>query len=474
MLNSIRVLESSTGFSSWAKCQSWIEKNAGSQYFETWFRKSDLRISDSGIAIVEVPNSFIAAFIEANFKELVIQSITACIDPKITVVRFEAVEKDWKILPPIIDSVAQKAVERFSSPKVEGVSVSERYSPPKNLPAYFNPLYTFDSFVAGDNNNFARSACLAVAERPGNTKFNPLTIFGSTGLGKTHLLHAIGNFAQSLDTAERVVYMTSQEFTKKFQANMQENKDYLSFTKQFVGVDILMIDDVQFFAKKPGTQKAFYEIFSELLSHKKQIVLTSDCQPKDIPDMMDSLISRFEGGLTFDIRPPSLETRIAILRKKSHSDGIALPDDVVQYIASAVTGNVRELEGILIRLIASASFTGKDLSIDTAREIFGVSSSESGQRITTVLIEEKTAEHFGIQAAQLKADSRRRDVTLPRNIALFLCKKHTKQSLRTIGLHFGRDYSTVIYACKKVESDMQKCPEIQKHISAIEDLLNVI
>ncbi|HON11377.1 MAG TPA: chromosomal replication initiator protein DnaA, partial [Chitinispirillaceae bacterium] len=327
-----------------------------------------------------------------------------------------------------------------------------------------------DKFVVGDSNRMAAAAALAVAAAPGKTSFNPLVIYGGTGLGKTHLLQAIGSFAQAEITAENVTYLTSEEFTNQYINYVINKKDSTSFYRKFAKVDLLLIDDIQFFSGKPGTQKEFFRIFNKLLLENKQIVLSSDRQPDKIPDMMDHIINRFMGGLITDIQPPNLETRMAILRKKAEIDGLCLPDEVVQFIAGHITSNIRELEGTLIKLIASSSFTGRDITLDVARELCGDAISRKGEKVSVKFIQQKTAEVFGISPNQLSAHTRKRDVSLPRSVAMYLCKKWTKQSLRSIGLDFGgRDYSTVIHSFKKIEADLNENQELRQKVEMIEE-----
>jgi chromosomal replication initiator protein len=328
--------------------------------------------------------------------------------------------------------------------------------------------------VVGDGNRMAHAAALAVAEAPGKNRFNPLVVYGGTGLGKTHLLQAIGSFAQTEGTADNVLYMTSEEFLNQYIDFVINKKDSLSFHKKFNDVDLLLIDDIQFFSGKEGTQKEFFRIFSRLLNASKQIVLSSDRRPDTIPDMMEQILNRFKGGLNADIQPPDLETRMAILRKKALSDGLALPDEVVQYIAGHITSNVRELEGTLIKLIASSSFTDTDITLEIARELCGDAISSREERLSVKFIKQTAAAVFGIGVNQLSAHTRKKEVALPRSVAMYLCKKWTKQSMRSIGLEFGgRDYSTVIHAAKKIESDLanDKETDLRAKVAEIENLL---
>jgi len=432
----------------------------GPSSFETWFRTTDLSVNQDGTAKILVPNQFFADFIEEHFTTLIKETLTVE-QIQFNSLIFVPTQKDWKIVQPLSEEIAEAQSKQIPH-KVEKL---EQY----------HSNYTFSKFVVGDNNRMAHAASLAVAEAPGKTSFNPLIIYGGTGLGKTHLLQAIGHFAQTEVTADRVIYMTSEEFTNQYINYVVNKKDSTSFYKKFHDVDLLLIDDIQFFSGKPGTQKEFFRIFNKLLLENKQIVLSSDRQPDKITDMMEHIINRFMGGLTTDIQPPNLETRMAILRKKAEIDGLFLSDEVVQFIAGNITSNIRELEGTLIKLIASASFTGRDITIEVAQELCGDAITKKDERLSVMLIQEKVAEAFGISANQLSAHTRKKEVAHPRSIAMYLCKKWTKQSLRSIGLDFGgRDYSTVIHSFKKIEGDLETDTELREKVTAIENILQVL
>jgi chromosomal replication initiator protein len=443
--------------SPWQQCLQKIQKKISPSTFETWFRTTDLVLSPEGHACIQVPNQFFADFMEQHFTDMIRDVLSECaiLFQSLT---FIPTVKDWKIIEPITETISEAQIRKIPQ------TVDKK--------GLFHPNYTFEKFVVGDNNRMAHAAGLAVAEAPGKTTFNPLVIYGGTGLGKTHLLQAIGHFAQTEGTADHVVYMTSEEFTVQYINYVVEKKDSTSFYKKFNEVDLLLLDDIHFLGGKPGTQKEFFRIFNRLLSEKKQIILSSDRSPDKIPDMMEHIINRFMGGLITDIQPPNLETRMAILHQKAEIDGLNLPGEVIQYIAGHITANVRELEGTLIKLIASSSFTGKDISLEVAKEVCGDVISRKDQRVSVLFIQQKVAEIFDISPNQLTAHTRKRDVTIPRSIAMYLCKKWTKQSLRTIGLDFGnRDYSTVIHASKKIEADIQTDEDLRKQVEQIEDLI---
>jgi chromosomal replication initiator protein len=443
--------------SPWQQCLERISEKIGISNFETWFRTIDLVVTDSGQTCLQVPNQFFADFMELHFLDIIKTALNE-IKLAFISITFIPTEKDWKIIEPITETISAAQTRKIPQ------SVEKK--------GQFHPGYTFDKFIIGDGNRMAHAAALAVAEGPGRTTFNPLFIYGGTGLGKTHLLQSIGHFAQTEETADCVIYMTSEEFTTQYINYVVEKKDSTSFYKKFNDVDLLLIDDIHFLSGKPGTQKEFYRIFNRLLLEKKQIILSSDRSPDKITDMMEHIINRFMGGLVADIQPPNLETRMAILQKKAETDGLALPDEVIQFIAGHITSNVRELEGTLIKLIASSSFTGKDITLAVAKEICGDVISRKNQRITVQFIQQKVAEIYGTSPNQLSAHTRKRDVSLPRAVAMYLCKKWTKQSLSTIGLEFGgRDYSTVIHACKKIESDLTSDDDLKRNIERAEEHL---
>ena len=443
--------------SAWEYCLGKIQDKIGPHSFETWFRTTELLLSDKGTAHIQVPNRFFADFIEEHFSSLV-KEVLHDAGVSFSAISFTPVDKDWKILQPITEEITEARIKKIPV-------VAEKRG-------QFHPNYTYESFVIGDSNRMAHAASLAVAEAPGKTSFNPLVIYGGTGLGKTHLLQAIGQYAQTEGTADHVIYLTSEEFTNQYINYVVHKKDSTSFYKKFRTVDLLLIDDIQFFSGKVGTQKEFFRIFNRLLLDNKQIVLSSDRAPEKIHDMMDHIINRFIGGLTTDIQPPNLETRMAILRKKAEVDGFALPEEVVQYIAAHITSNVRELEGSLIKLIASSSFTGRDITLEVARELCGDALSRADERISVKYLQEITAEVFGLSPNQLSAHTRKRDVSQPRSVAMYLSKKWTKQSLRSIGLEFGgRDYSTVLHAFKKISTELKSNEDLRRKIDAIEKII---
>ncbi|MCL2688999.1 MAG: chromosomal replication initiator protein DnaA [Chitinispirillia bacterium] len=451
----------------WQSCLERIQEKIHPNAFETWFRVTNLifYIDDKGCASIEVPNSFVADFIDEHYSAVIKEALNDN-GVDFTSLIFVPSESPFKV----IESVAQEIAKAQADRVPQKVTVKAKTSEKGN----FHPNYTFESFIVGDSNRMAHTAALAVAEAPGKTSFNPLIIYGGTGLGKTHLLQAIGRFAQVEGTADNVLYMTSEEFLNQYTNHLKTGKDSVSFPKKFNNVDLLLIDDIQFFTGKKGIQEQFSLIFNRILRENKQIVLSSDRPPEEIPDMTERIIDRFKCGLNTDIQPPNLETRMAILRKKAETDGLVLPEEVTQYIASHITSNVRELEGTLIKLIASSSFTGTDITLEVAAELCGDAIASKEERLSVKFIKETTALAFAISVNQFSAHTRKKEVAFPRSVAMYLCKKWTKQSLRSIGLEFGgRDYSTVIHAAKKIEADLcsENNAELRAKVEIIEKQL---
>ena len=310
--------------------------------------------------------------------------------------------------------------------------------------------YTFDTFVVGSSNQFAHAAALAVAEAPSRS-YNPLFLYGGVGLGKTHLMHAIGQYVLQHVPEIKLTYISSERFMNEMINSVRYDR-ILDFRARFRSIDVLLVDDIQFLAGKEGTQTEFFHTFNSLYDAQKQIVISSDCPPHEIPALEERLRSRFEWGLTADIQPPELETKVAILKKKADTEAIPLPDDVALYIAGGIKSNVRELEGSLIRLIAYASLTGSSISVPLAEEVLRDSIDRSNKVVTIEMIQKVVAKHYNLKVAELKSRNNAKAVTLPRQIAMYLSKSLTSMSLPEIGRSFGgKHHSTVIHSIRKID-----------------------
>jgi chromosomal replication initiator protein len=329
-----------------------------------------------------------------------------------------------------------------------------------------NPRYTFDTFVVGSSNQFAQAACQAVAELPSKA-YNPLFIYGGVGLGKTHLLHAVGHQSAKLFPGMTVVYLSSERFTNELINAIRYDRT-AEFRARYRTIDLLLIDDIQFISGKERTQEEFFHTFNDLYESRKQIIVSSDCSPKDIPEIEERLRSRFEWGLIADIQPPDFETRVAILKKKAALERVRLADDVAYLIASRVKSNIRELEGSLTRMIAFCALTGREMSVDLAQEVLSDLWGEEEKVITIEQIQRKVSDFFGVKLSDLKAKNRTKAVAFPRQIAMYLARQLTHASLSEVGRSFGgKDHTTVLHAVDKIQRLLQDDPKLRKTIDGL-------
>ena len=329
-----------------------------------------------------------------------------------------------------------------------------------------NPRYTFDTFVVGSSNQFAQAACQAVAELPSRA-YNPLFIYGGVGLGKTHLLHAVGHQTVKIFAGLSVVYLSSERFTNELINAIRYDRT-AEFRARYRTIDLLLIDDIQFISGKERTQEEFFHTFNDLYESRKQIILSSDCSPKDIPEIEERLRSRFEWGLIADIQPPDFETRVAILKKKAAVERVRLDDDVAYLIAGRVKSNIRELEGSLTRMIAFCALTGREMGVDLAQEVLSDLWGEDEKVITIEQIQRKVGDFFGVKVADLKAKNRTKAVAFPRQVAMYLARQLTHASLAEVGRAFGgKDHTTVLHAVDKIQTLLQEDPKLRKTVDGI-------
>lgn len=433
----------------WSRCLSLIKENINDQSFSTWFKPTKATELQSSTLTIQLPSHFYYEWLEDHYSDLINQAVKQVLG--------DGGKLNY--------SVAVKHEDH--SMQLPSINKRRNNNGTTNDNATLNKKYTFDSFVEGSSNQFAKAAALAVSEAPGKTSFNPLVIYGGVGLGKTHLIQAIGNFSLREGTVKRVLYVSSEKFTIEFINSIQNNKS-TEFSKIYRNVDLLLVDDIQFFINKERTQEEFFHTFNTLHQNGKQIVLSSDRPPKDITGIEERLLSRFQWGLVADIQSPDLETRIAILQKKAEENGIELPGEVVQLIAYNVTSNIRELEGCLIRLLAHSSLTGNDIDVQLAKRVLKDVISQKKKHITIEDIQKIVSEYYHIPDDLLRAKTRKKEVALVRQIAMYIAKNLTKHSLKTIGLHFGgRDHSTVIHAVSTIESYAKEDQSIYEDIQNI-------
>ena len=463
----------------WSACLDQIRERVNSQSFKTWFEPIVPQQLDSGALTVQVPSQFFYDWLDEHYCKIIDNTITDVLGKNARLeysIRTDESPQDLEYVLPV----------RLSRPSVQAqpdtiqqTRTPERLlirteQPPMDFQSFLNARYTFDNYIKGDSNQLARAAASAVANNPGGTSFNPLVIYGGTGLGKTHLIQAIGNHVLAHGKARRVMYVSSEKFTVDFVDAIQSNRTS-DFSNFYRSMDVLIVDDIQFLSGKEKTQDSFFHTFNELHQLGKQIVLSSDRPPKDLKGLDDRLLSRFQWGLTSDIQPPDLETRIAILRKKSVDDGIDLPQDVVEFIAGNVTSNIRELEGCLISLLARSSLEGREITLDLARDVLKVVIGDVRSPITIETIQHTVCEYFSIPEDLLRAKTRKQEVVNARQIAMYLVKELTNASLKTIGLHFGgRDHSTVIHAYQSVEDQMRVDSKFQTHVQQIKRRLQML
>jgi len=432
----------------WEEILFLIENKMTRQGYDTWFAQSKLVSFDGSKMVIQVPSKFHRDWIREHHGEVLSDVIK------------EVTKKDTID----IDFFVEPQEPQKKTAKIAKDDKKEDRQEKTNL--LHDKKYTFNSFVVGPSNQFAHASAKAVSEAPGRA-YNPLFIYSGVGLGKTHLVNAIGHFVQSKAPRSRVAYLSSEQFTNELISHLS-HKTMDAFRLKYRNMDILIIDDIQFMAGKERTQEEFFHTFNTLYEAEKQIVLTSDRQPKEIPDIEERLRSRFEAGLIADIQPPDLETRIAILKKKADLQHIRLPDAVAEYLATILRNNIRELEGGLMRLGAIASLTNTDITVDLAKSEMKHLANLREKVITNELIQKVVAESYGVKPAELKSKRRTRTVVLPRQVAMYLCRQLAGSSLPEIGNFFGgKDHSTVIHSCKVIEEKREKDPELKARIEEL-------
>jgi len=434
----------------WDQCLSRIKDSINPQSFTTWFEPiTPLNLNNRNLT-VEVPSQFFYEWVEGHYSHLIDRALLDVLGERATL-RY-SVALDSKGAPDLseIPSIDENKKQKRSEKKTNLID-----------------RYCFNNFVEGSNNQFARAAALAVAESPGKTTFNPLVIYGGVGLGKTHLIQSIGNFTLQKGGIGNVLYVDSEKFTIEFINSIQTNKT-TEFSSIYRNVDLLIVDDIQFFTNKERTQEEFFHTFNALYNAGKQIVLSSDRPPKDLVGVEERLLSRFQWGLVADIQAPDLETRIAILQQKAQQYGIHLERAIIEFIATNITSNIRELEGALIRLLAHASLKSQDISLDVTKNVLRNLSHQKKKNVTVEEIQRIVSDHYGIADDLLRAKTRKQEIAYVRQIAMYLSKELTKNSLKTIGLHFGgRDHSTVIHALQCVEKQLQVDNTLKKDFAEL-------
>ena len=424
----------------WQKALSEMEKTLDAINFNTWIKSTvPLKILGNDI-ILKAENKLCKDFIEGKYLNII----------KSTLLLVSG--NEYNIIVTVKDSTFQN----------ENTYINKQSDPIRK--ANLNPRYIFDSFVIGNSNRMAHAASIAVAEEPAKA-YNPLFLYGNVGLGKTHLMHSIAHYILEKKPNTNVLYVTSETFVNELINSISNNKNQ-EFRNKYRNIDVLLIDDIQFIAQKERTQEEFFHTFNALHGSQKQIILSSDRPPREIKTLEDRLRSRFEGGLIADIQPPDLETRIAILRNKAKREGYTVEDDVLNFIASFIETNIRELEGALTRTVLFASLDRKEISVELAKDALkDIYGSDNKKQLSVAVIIDIISNYYNLNSSDIKGNKKPKNISYPRQIGMYLCRKHLDSSLSDIGENFGgRDHSTVHHACNKIEKDMEKDPELQNTI----------
>ena len=426
----------------WQKTLGLLKNELTEISFNTWIKTIEPLSINLNTINLSVPAEFNKGILESRYKSLINNAIK------------QATFKEYEIEFVISSAENMEKLSKQSVNNEEPVSI-------------LNPKYTFDTFVIGNSNRFAHAAALAVAEAPAKA-YNPLFIYGGVGLGKTHLMHAIAHYILFQNSLQKVLYVSSEKFTNELINAIKDNKNE-EFRSKYRNIDVLLIDDIQFIAGKERTEEEFFHTFNALYEASKQIIISSDKPPKEITSLEDRLRSRFEWGLTADMQAPDLETRIAILRKKAQLENLIVPNDIVVFIADKIASNIRELEGALNRVIAYSSLTQNEITLDVANEALkDMLSANKAKIINSSSIQEVVSRYFDVRIEDFKSKKRTRDISYPRQIAMYLCRDLTDMSLPKIGNQFGgRDHTTVIHACDKISKDIESNLETRRAISEI-------
>ena len=431
----------------WNKGLAKIAQKVGSSLFELWFKPMKvLNIKDKNVTL-EIPNRFFREWIEDYYPAVISEALEGILGYQVTV-KYKTAEKE--------DAALRKMDTKLENRKTKLASRG----------IYLNPRYTFDTFVVGPSNQFAHAAAKRVGENPGFA-YNPLFIYGGVGLGKTHLINAVGNYIVDKSPGVTVYYVSAEQFTNEVISALRHEK-MGDFKEKYRNVDVLLIDDIQFIAGKTTTQEEFFHTFNSLYEKQRQIVLSSDRAPMEISDITDRLRSRFSMGLIADIQAPEVETKAAIIQKKAALEKMAIPDDVVYFLATKVKSNIRELEGCLIKLGAHASLTGMPIDTGMAKKVLKDLIAEDDRPVTVEAIQKTVSEYYGIKLQDMKARKRTKEIANARQVAMYIAKQHTGLSLSEIGKYFGgKDHATVIYACKQIEEKRVKDENLNRSIENI-------
>jgi chromosomal replication initiator protein len=435
----------------WKKVLESVRTRVPEDSFSAWFKPLKFLRADGGSLVVQVPNPLFREWIEGNYEDL-----------------FQEVGQELGVADLTVNLVDGEGDDLVLTPAHPKGAKEKGHAPPKSSgpgDLKLNPNYRFETFVIGPSNRFAHAACVAVAQNPSKA-YNPLYIYGGVGLGKTHLMQSIGQEFRAAFPGLKVSYISAERFMNEMISSIARRSQH-EFRERYRLVDVLLLDDVQFLANKAGTQEELFHTFNALYESQKQIVISSDCPPRDLQSIEERLRSRFEWGLIADIQPPELETKVAILYKKAEAHGVKVPEDVALFIASRIKSNIRELEGCLLRLIAFSSFKGKPITLELAKSAFENVFKEEGRTVTVESIQKHVAASYKLKVQDLKSKTNEAQIVLPRQVAMYLCRELTDASLPEIGQKFGgKHHTTVLYSIRKVEQRMKKDGALQQQINS--------
>lgn len=467
----------------WDNCLSFIEDNITPQAFKTWFEPiKAVKLTDDSLS-VQVPSKFFYEWLEEHYVKLLKVALTKEIGGNAKLVYVIRMENTYGNKLPFTEKIPSLQRSQVNSQQVD-VPIKNKSPELRNpfvipgirnikIDSQLNANYSFDNFLEGDSNRLARSAGMAVANKPGGTSFNPLLVFGGVGLGKTHLAHAIGVEIKEKYPDKTVLYITAEKFTQQYIESVRKNNrnDFIHF---YQIIDVLIVDDIQLLSGKAGTQDVFFHIFNHLHQNGKQVILTSDKAPVDMQDIEQRLLSRFKWGLSAELQQPDFETRVSIIKSKLYRDGVEMPEDIVEFLANNIKTNIRELEGAIISLIAHSSFNKKDITLELSKKIVDNYVKNTKREVSIEYIQKVVSDYFQMDVQTLQSKTRKRHIVQARQIAMFFAKKMTKASLASIGSQIGkRDHATVLHACKTVDNLSSTDKQFRKFVEDLNKKLTV-
>ncbi len=463
-----------TANSVWNNCLAFIQDNIQPQAFKTWFEPiKPVKLTDRALSI-QVPSKFFYEWLEEHYVKLLKVALTRELGSSAKLIYIIKMENKYGNKEPFTEQIPSSN-RTAVAPQELDVPITSKSPELKNpfvipgirnikIESQLNPNYNFDNFLEGDSNRLARSAGMAVANKPGGTSFNPLLVFGGVGLGKTHLAHAIGVEIKDKYPEKTVLYISAEKFTQQYIESVKKNtrNDFIHFYQL---IDVLIIDDVQFLSGKSGTQDVFFHIFNHLHQNGKQVILTSDKAPVDMQDIEQRLLSRFKWGLSAELQSPDYETRVSILKNKLYRDGVEMPEDIIDHVAKNIKTNIRELEGAIISLIAQSSFNKREVTLELAQQVVEKFVKNTKREVSIDYIQKVVSDYFEMDVATLQSKTRKRHIVQARQLAMFFAKKFTKASLASIGSQIGkRDHATVLHACKTVDNLAETDKQFRKYI----------